>query len=403
MLSSKIMGGEPDRDMIVAFQNSYTKWSKKFRVQRIVACDTFVTKMLTKVDASKSPDTKLIVRKQGVTNVQAVALAEALSRYPIFAKIDLRDNRLTDEGSAALAQAMRIQCVILHASHMHSSEDVDGSPSNKWNRGKVVLLQKIKLDGNCVYDEKLLSNLSKQAKASHDFNLIARVRYMTYDTCESEGIATSHHSTVPLNTAIVICKKLKIKNARSFLYPPGVHETEQLISKIVTKLNLDQAIEDLAHKDTSKSHRGSINGRSHAVVKTALDSEPSPGTIAIAFAANPSLYELEKKDDGNDNENDNENDLEEEEEEEVEGKSNRKEEDSERLSSIEMKDLAHEFGSDRRDSTQSNNTKTKKRKKESTTNSNMTETNAINNHTQQQQQQHIPEGLTINTDTTNVR
>ena len=228
-MSSKTMGGEVDNEMVMSFQTSYNQWCTRFGVERIAACDAHVTKMSASLLSGKNCVTKLSLRRCGVTNVQAVALAEALSRFPIFTKIDLRDNRLTDEGAAALGQAMRTQCSIMHQ-HYERLTSHTSVTLNQWSYGKVSLLQKLKLQGNCVYDPPLLASLKQQCLVSSEFNSLARLRYMVYSMSRTEnrsGVTAeaTTTTTVSLHLGTSICKKLGVSNPKKFLYPPGVHET----------------------------------------------------------------------------------------------------------------------------------------------------------------------------------
>jgi hypothetical protein len=73
-------GGMINSDMVNGFQKSYTMWSKRFGVQRISEIDVMLKKMIAQLHFEKPCPTKLILKKCGVTNVQAVALAEALAK-----------------------------------------------------------------------------------------------------------------------------------------------------------------------------------------------------------------------------------------------------------------------------------------------------------------------------------
>ncbi|RLN75171.1 hypothetical protein BBJ28_00017930 [Nothophytophthora sp. Chile5] len=50
-------------------------------------------------------------RQEDITDPQLIALAEALAEMPIVSSLDLRDNRITDDGAKALLEVLRLQII----------------------------------------------------------------------------------------------------------------------------------------------------------------------------------------------------------------------------------------------------------------------------------------------------
>ena len=230
-MSSKFMGGHVGSDMLKNFDRAYTLWSRRLGVVRVPEADLHLDKMATALRTGAFAPTKLVLRKCGVTNVQAVALAEALSEYPVLSKLDLRDNRLTNEAAAALQQAMRTQCIRFIRHNEAAIEDPAGRDIKEvlgleskeqrglrtdWLHGRLVLLQKIKLSGNCVYDKPLVNGLQEQCDSSELFNIMVRARFLVYHRQENQ-ILTGGHVEVNVADAIAVCKKMSVPRPREFV------------------------------------------------------------------------------------------------------------------------------------------------------------------------------------------
>ena len=90
-----------------SFEAEYIRQSEELRVDKCAR----LLKFLGKAKAGKAME-KLYhpgLSHAGVTNAQAVAMAEAMVMYPVVASMDLRNNLLSEEGILALLEVMKCQ------------------------------------------------------------------------------------------------------------------------------------------------------------------------------------------------------------------------------------------------------------------------------------------------------
>jgi Leucine-rich repeat (LRR) protein len=303
-MSSKYMGGHVGAAMLSSFECAYSEWSARLGVARVPEADLHLAKMGACIRAGRVPAcTKLVLRKCGVTNVQAVALAEALAEFPVLSKLDLRDNRLTNEAAAALQQAVRTQCVRYIRHNDAAIEDPAGRDiklalglemqeekrlRTDWLHGGLVLLQKIKIGGNCVYDKPLLRSLQAQCDSAEKFNVMVRARFLVYQKQEGQ-ILTGGHVEVAAPDAVAVCKKLSVPQPKAFVGEGGIC-VEELIEKIIQAIGFNEALKSLGHKYHLKSRRQSVVDRAGMLVDTAKG-EPSPRSMAAAVSSDAQLYD----------------------------------------------------------------------------------------------------------------
>ena len=135
---------------------------------------------------------KLSIAHKELKTPQAIALAEALLRFPVTSKLNLSDNLLNEDAAAALLACMRSQMVMFmvglarQLGHDSNLAPVDREQLHveKASRTEVpsfsiatFLLKVIKLDGNGVRDEDLLRLLNEHKGFGETLNLFAEVRY----------------------------------------------------------------------------------------------------------------------------------------------------------------------------------------------------------------------------------
>ena len=104
-----------------SFEAEYIRQSEELRVDKCAR----LLKILGKAKAGKAMEKlyHLGLSHAGVTNAQAVAMAEAMVMYPVVASMDLRNNLLSEEGILALLEVMKCQ-------RLASSDVGVGDPNN---------------------------------------------------------------------------------------------------------------------------------------------------------------------------------------------------------------------------------------------------------------------------------
>ncbi|KAK1939384.1 Dynein assembly factor 1 [Phytophthora citrophthora] len=71
----------------------------------------YISQSIYKVIAGQKELHTIEFRQEDITDPQIIALAEALLEMPMISSLDLRDNRITDDGAKALLEVLRLQII----------------------------------------------------------------------------------------------------------------------------------------------------------------------------------------------------------------------------------------------------------------------------------------------------
>ncbi|POM62155.1 LOW QUALITY PROTEIN: hypothetical protein PHPALM_28724 [Phytophthora palmivora] len=97
----------PTLQDIKKFRDVYAKYAELRQVETPPCFE----KSIYKAIAGQKEIHTLEFRQEDITDPQIIALAEALLEIPIVALLDLRDNRITDDGAKALLEVLRQQII----------------------------------------------------------------------------------------------------------------------------------------------------------------------------------------------------------------------------------------------------------------------------------------------------
>ncbi|EEY69421.1 uncharacterized protein PITG_05655 [Phytophthora infestans T30-4] len=97
----------PSLQDVKKFRDTYAKYAEL----RQVGAPPCFEKSIYKAIAGQKELHTVEFRLEDITDPQIIALAEALVEMPIISVLDLRDNRITDDGAKALLEVLRMQIV----------------------------------------------------------------------------------------------------------------------------------------------------------------------------------------------------------------------------------------------------------------------------------------------------
>jgi hypothetical protein len=140
-------------------------------------------KQIDKAGRKKKQIACLKLRRANITDGQARAIAAALEAVPIVAELDLRENRISDEGAAALMGVMQQQLLAAKNSKVGIYQSDRGPAQRVMGRGEgPVLLKdssryitKVSLDGNKI-DAGALERIHRLSCCLEHEDSISRVR-----------------------------------------------------------------------------------------------------------------------------------------------------------------------------------------------------------------------------------
>ncbi|KAL3668184.1 regulation of response to stimulus [Phytophthora oleae] len=97
----------PSLQDIKKFRDTYVKYAELRQVETPPCFE----KSIYKAIAGQKELHTIEFRLEDITDPQMIALAEALLEMPIVSSLDLRDNRITDDGAKALLEVLRLQII----------------------------------------------------------------------------------------------------------------------------------------------------------------------------------------------------------------------------------------------------------------------------------------------------
>ncbi|KAG7390347.1 hypothetical protein PHYPSEUDO_008175 [Phytophthora pseudosyringae] len=97
----------PSLQDLKKFRDAYAKYAELRQVETPPCFE----KSIYKAIAGQKELHTIEFRQEDITDPQMIALAEALLEMPIVSSLDLRDNRITDDGAKALLEVLRLQII----------------------------------------------------------------------------------------------------------------------------------------------------------------------------------------------------------------------------------------------------------------------------------------------------
>ncbi|KAG3193667.1 hypothetical protein PC128_g10025 [Phytophthora cactorum] len=97
----------PSLQDVKKFRDTYAKYAELRQVETPPCFE----KSIYKAIAGQKELHTMEFRLEDITDPQMIALAEALLEMPIISSLDLRDNRITDDGAKALLEVLRLQII----------------------------------------------------------------------------------------------------------------------------------------------------------------------------------------------------------------------------------------------------------------------------------------------------
>ncbi|ETL95884.1 hypothetical protein L917_06410 [Phytophthora nicotianae] len=98
----------PSLQDVKKFRDTYAKYAELRQVETPPCFE----KSIYKTIAGQKQLHTVEFRLEDITDPQMIALAEALLEMPIISSLDLRDNRITDDGANALLEVLRLQIIM---------------------------------------------------------------------------------------------------------------------------------------------------------------------------------------------------------------------------------------------------------------------------------------------------
>ncbi|KAL4136975.1 regulation of response to stimulus [Phytophthora ramorum] len=97
----------PSLQDLKKFRDAYAKYAELRQVETPPCFE----KSIYKAIAGQKELHSVEFRQEDITDPQMIALVEALLEMPIISSLDLRDNRITDDGAKALLEVLRLQII----------------------------------------------------------------------------------------------------------------------------------------------------------------------------------------------------------------------------------------------------------------------------------------------------